>query len=231
MIVTDMPVETLVPYARNPRNNTAAIDAVKASIAEFGFRQPIVVDEKMVLIVGHTRLEAAKALGLKTVPVHVAEGLSPAQARAYRLMDNRSHENAQWDDELLRLEFGDLKLDGFDLDLTYRLVTVDTYGRITAGSNPTTLAGCGITDAQPLDATLTALAGLSTVADRLPYATGADTFALATFTAFGRSLLDGADAAAARTTLGLGSMATQAANNVSITGGTIDSVTLDGGTF
>ena len=118
MIVTDMPVETLVPYARNPRNNTAAIDAVKASIAEFGFRQPIVVDEKMVVIVGHTRLEAAKALGLKTVPVHVAEGLTPAQAKAYRLMDNRSHENAQWDDEMLRLEFGDLKLEGFDLDLT-----------------------------------------------------------------------------------------------------------------
>ena len=62
MIVTDMPVESLVPYARNPRNNTAAIDAVKASIAEFGFRQPIVVDEKLVVIVGHTRLEAAKAL-------------------------------------------------------------------------------------------------------------------------------------------------------------------------
>jgi DNA modification methylase len=118
MIVTDMPVETLVPYARNPRNNTAAIDAVKASIAEFGFRQPIVVDEKMVVIVGHTRLEAAKALGLKMVPVHVAEGLSPAQAKAYRIMDNRSHENAQWDDELLRLEFGDLKLDDFDLALT-----------------------------------------------------------------------------------------------------------------
>ena len=118
MNVTEMPVERLIPYARNPRNNTAAIDAVKASIAEFGFRQPIVVDEKMVVIVGHTRLEAAKALGLTTVPVHVAEGLTPAQARAYRLMDNRSHENAEWDDELLRLEFGDLKLDGFDLDLT-----------------------------------------------------------------------------------------------------------------
>jgi DNA modification methylase len=118
MIVTDMAVATLVPYARNPRNNTAAIDAVKASIAEFGFRQPIVVDEKMVVIVGHTRLEAAKQLGLKTVPVHVAEGLTPAQAKAYRLMDNRSHENAEWDDELLRLEFGDLKLDDFDLALT-----------------------------------------------------------------------------------------------------------------
>jgi len=118
MNVTEMPVERLIPYARNPRNNTGAIDAVKASITEFGFRQPIVVDEKMVVIVGHTRLEAAKALGLTTVPVHVAEGLTPAQARAYRLMDNRSHENAEWDDELLRLEFGDLKLDGFDLDLT-----------------------------------------------------------------------------------------------------------------
>jgi len=64
MLVTDVPVERLVPYARNPRNNAKAIDAVKASIAEFGFRQPIVVDEKMVVIVGHTRLEAAKALGL-----------------------------------------------------------------------------------------------------------------------------------------------------------------------
>ena len=118
MLVTDIPVERLVPYARNPRNNAKAIDAVKASIAEFGFRQPIVVDENMIVIVGHTRLEAAKALGLTMVPVHVAEGLTPAQARAYRLMDNRSHENAEWDDELLKLEFGDLKLDGFDLDLT-----------------------------------------------------------------------------------------------------------------
>jgi DNA modification methylase len=118
MNVTEMPVERLVPYARNPRNNTAAIDAVKASIAEFGFRQPIVVDEKMVVIVGHTRLAAAKALGLATVPVHIAEGLTPAQARAYRLMDNRSHENAEWDDDLLKLEFGDLKLDGYDLELT-----------------------------------------------------------------------------------------------------------------
>lgn len=104
---------------------------------------------------------------------------------------------------------------------TYRSVTVDTYGRVTAGSSPTTLSGYGITDAQPLDATLTALAGLSTVADRLPYATGADAFALATFTAFGRSLVDDADAAAGRTTLGLGTLATQAANSVSITGGKV----------
>ena len=114
---------------------------------------------------------------------------------------------------------------------TYRSVTVDTYGRVTGASNPTTLAGYGISDAQPLDATLTAFAGLSTVADRLPYATGVDTFALAAFTAFGRSLVDDADAASARTTLGLGTLATQAASSVAITGGTIDGVTLDGGTF
>ncbi|WP_395660827.1 hypothetical protein [Aestuariivirga sp.] len=114
---------------------------------------------------------------------------------------------------------------------TYRSVTVDTYGRVTGGTNPTTLSGYGITDAQSLDATLTALAGLATAADRLPYATGIDTFALATFTAFGRSLVDDADAATGRATLGLGTMATQAANNVSITGGTLDGVTIDGGTF
>jgi hypothetical protein len=114
---------------------------------------------------------------------------------------------------------------------TYRSVTVDTYGRVTAGTNPTTLSGYGITDAQPLDATLTAFAALATVADRLPYSTGVDTFALATFTAFGRSLVDDADATACRTTLGLGTMATQAASAVAITGGTIDNVTLDGGTF
>jgi phage-related tail fiber protein len=114
---------------------------------------------------------------------------------------------------------------------TYRSVTTDAYGRVTAGTNPTTLAGYGITDAQPLDATLTALAGVSTVADRLIYATDVDTFAVTAFTAFGRSLVDDADAAAGRTTLGLGTIATQDANNVSITGGTIDNITIDGGTF
>ena len=114
---------------------------------------------------------------------------------------------------------------------TYRSVSVDTYGRVTAGSNPTTLAGYGITDAQGLDATLTALAGLATGADQVIYSTGADAFAMATLTAFARSFLDDADAATARSTLGLGTIATQNANNVTITGGAIDGVTIDGGTF
>lgn len=114
---------------------------------------------------------------------------------------------------------------------TYKSVTVDAKGRVTAGTNPTTLSGYGITDAQPLDATLTALAGVTTAANTLIYATGADTFSTTSLTAFGRSLLDGADAAAGRTTLGLGSMATQNANAVAITGGTIDGITFDMGTF
>ncbi len=114
---------------------------------------------------------------------------------------------------------------------TYRSVTTDAYGRVTAGTNPTTLAGYGITDAQPLDATLTALAGVTTAANQLVYATGADAFTTTSFTVFGRSLVDDADATAARTTLGLGSMATQDASNVNITGGAIDNITFDGGTF
>ena len=114
---------------------------------------------------------------------------------------------------------------------TYRSVTVDVYGRVTAGSNPTTLAGYGITDAQGVDATLTALAGLATSADKYIYATASDTFTTGTITSFGRSLVDDADASTARSTLGLGTMATQAASAVAITGGTIDGITLDGGTF
>jgi phage-related tail fiber protein len=114
---------------------------------------------------------------------------------------------------------------------TYTSLTVDSYGRVTGGTSPTTLAGYGITDAQPLDATLTALAGVSTSANQLIYATGADTFTTTSFTSFGRSLVDDTDAAAGRTTLGLGTISTQDASNVAITGGTIDGVTLDGGTF
>jgi phage-related tail fiber protein len=114
---------------------------------------------------------------------------------------------------------------------SYRAVTVDAYGRVTAGSNPTTLAGYGISDGQPLDATLTALAGITTGANQLIYATGADAFSTTALTAFGRSLLADADAAAARTSLGLGSLATQSANNVAISGGVISGITIDGGTF
>src|SRR4030095_3281187 len=105
MLIASWPVDRLVPYARNARRiPPAAVDKVAASIKEFGWRQPIVVDREGVIIVGHTPLLAAQKLGLKQVPIHLATGLTPAQVKAYRLMDNRSHEEAAWDMDLLPLE-------------------------------------------------------------------------------------------------------------------------------
>ncbi len=120
--VSAWPIHKVIPFARNARKiPAAAVAKVAASIKEFGWRQPIVVDREGVIICGHTRLLAARKLSLDQVPVHVAENLSPAQVRAYRLMDNRSHEEAEWDMELLAPELEelrsldmDLKLSGFD---------------------------------------------------------------------------------------------------------------------
>ena len=111
-------IERLVPYARNPRKNDGAVDKVAASIKEFGFRQPIVVDIEGVIIAGHTRYKAAQRLGLSEVPVHVADGLTPAQVKAYRIADNKVGELAVWDDELLALEIEDLRLEDYPVDLT-----------------------------------------------------------------------------------------------------------------
>ena len=83
----------VIPYARNARKiPDKAVNKVAASIKEFGWRQPIVVDRESVIIVGHARLLAAQKLGLTQVPVHVADNLTPAQVKAYRIMDNRSHQ-------------------------------------------------------------------------------------------------------------------------------------------
>ncbi len=118
MDVIELPLGQIIPYARNPRQNEKAIATVAASIAEFGWRQPIVVDENMVILAGHTRLAAAQQLGLKSAPVHVAKGLSETQAQAFRIMDNRSAENADWMEDLLRLELSDLLDADYDLELT-----------------------------------------------------------------------------------------------------------------
>ncbi|HAW75164.1 MAG TPA: hypothetical protein DCW74_05425 [Alteromonas australica] len=119
---------------------------------------------------------------------------------------------------------------------TYNGLTVDAYGRATAFSSPTTLAGYSIADGQPLDPTLTALSAVATSADEVIYATGSDAFATTSFTSFARTLVDDVNASGARTTLGLGSISTQDSSSVSITGGsidgvTVDNVTIDGGTF
>src|SRR5438270_9994496 len=118
MTITMWSLDRIIPYARNARQiPPAAVDKVAASIQEFGWRQPIVVDVNGIIICGHTRLLAAQKLGLREAPVHVAENLTPAQVRAYRLLDNRSHEETTWDFDLLGLELLDLQV-GVDLDLT-----------------------------------------------------------------------------------------------------------------
>lgn len=129
--VEDWPISRPQPYPNNPRQNAAAVAKVAASLKAVGFRQPIVVDEQDVIIVGHTRLLAAQSLGWATVPVHVARGLTPAQVRAYRLADNRSGEEATWDEarlaaELGALDAGLLDATGFDADELARFLTTFT---------------------------------------------------------------------------------------------------------
>ena len=94
-------ISDIKPYPQNPRVNDDAVDAVAASIREFGFRQPIVVDTEGVIIVGRTRWKAAQKLGLEKVPVHVAKDLTPVQIKAYRIADNQTNTLAGWDLELL----------------------------------------------------------------------------------------------------------------------------------
>lgn len=118
MKIREVPIDHVKPYQRNPRDNAAGVAKVAASLREFGWRQPIVVDADMVIIAGHTRLLAARQLGLDVVPIHVAENLSPTQVKQYRLMDNRSHEDSTWERALLALELEDLRVDGADLVLT-----------------------------------------------------------------------------------------------------------------
>ena len=115
--------DKLTPYANNPRNNDAAVDAVAASIKSFGFRVPCVVDRDNVIVTGHTRLKAAIRLGMKKIPCIRADDLTPEQIKAFRLADNKVGEIATWNDELLDIELGEIDLDmsafGFDLgDMT-----------------------------------------------------------------------------------------------------------------
>ena len=110
-------IDDVKPYEGNPRVNDAAVDAVAASLREFGFRQPVVTDEAGVIIVGHTRWKAAKKLKLAKVPVHVAKDLSPEQIKAYRIADNQTASIAEWNYELLPIELKDLQDAEFDLDL------------------------------------------------------------------------------------------------------------------
>jgi len=125
------PLADVTPYDRNPRKNDEAVDAVAASITEFGFRVPIVVDPEGVIVCGHTRYKAAEKLGLEKVPVHVATDLTPEQVRAYRIADNKTGELAAWDMDLLPIELGELQQAGIDWSLLG--FDTDELARLLAG--------------------------------------------------------------------------------------------------
>lgn len=112
------PIERLIDYARNPRKNDHAVDRMAAAIVEFGFRIPVVARSTGEVVDGHLRLKAARKLGLKTVPVVLADELSDVQIKAFRLIANRSVSWAEWDEELLSLELAELSEAGYDLALT-----------------------------------------------------------------------------------------------------------------
>jgi DNA modification methylase len=112
------PIERLIEYARNPRKNDHAVDKIAGAIKEFGFRIPVVAKSDGLVVDGHLRLKAAKKLGLTEVPVILADDMTEAQIKAFRISVNRMAEFADWDNELLALEFSELTDMGFDLDMT-----------------------------------------------------------------------------------------------------------------
>ena len=114
MEIQEIEIDKIIPYINNPRKNLN-VDKVASSIKEFGFQQPIVVDKSNTIIVGHTRFEAAKKLGITKVPVQIAD-LSDTQAKAYRIADNRLNQDASWDTKLLNIEFNDLLSKDYNLD-------------------------------------------------------------------------------------------------------------------
>lgn len=114
MEIINRKVKELIPYEKNPRKNDEAVKYVVNSITQFGFRQPIIIDKDNVIVCGHTRLLAAKEMGYKEVPCIMADDLTPEQIKAYRLADNKTAEQAEWDIELLNTELLDLEAN-FDM--------------------------------------------------------------------------------------------------------------------
>lgn len=118
MQIEQIPTEKLIPYARNAKAHPdAQIAQIAASIKEFGWLVPCVVDADNVLVCGHGRVLGAQKLGMAEVPCVRASHLTPNQLKAFRLTDNQLTMNSGWDDDLLKLEIGDLDLEGFDLDM------------------------------------------------------------------------------------------------------------------
>lgn len=109
MDIVELPIEDIKPYKNNPRDNTKAVDKVVESIRAYGWQQPIVVDKNNVIIVGHTRYQAAKKMSLKKVPVKVAKNLTEEQVKGYRISDNKTSDYSIWDNKKLLKELEELE--------------------------------------------------------------------------------------------------------------------------
>jgi len=133
--IEQWPTAKLLPYARNARTHSDdQVAQIAASIAEFGFTNPILAGSDGIIVAGHGRLAAAQKLGLEIVPVVVLDHLTPTQRRALVIADNRIAENAGWDDAMLRIELEALQLEGFDLDITG--FDADALAELIAGDEP-----------------------------------------------------------------------------------------------
>lgn len=142
-------IDDLIPYARNSRTHSEAqVAQVAASIREFGFTNPVLIDADGGIIAGHGRVLAARKLGLKTVPAIRIDYMTEAQKRAYVIADNKLALNAGWDDELLALELGDLKDEGFDLSLTG--FSDDELARLVIDAEETGMPDLASGDREPL---------------------------------------------------------------------------------
>lgn len=108
MNIIEKKIDELIPYENNPRNNDSAVDYVKNSIEEFGFKVPVVIDKNNIIVAGHTRIKAAKKLNLLTVPCIIADDLTEDQIKAFRIADNKTAELAGWKTKLLDSELQDL---------------------------------------------------------------------------------------------------------------------------
>lgn len=120
MTIKYFKIDDILPYENNPRHNEGAIEAVAQSIKEFGFKNPIIVDKEMVIVAGHTRLKAARRLGLDKVPVIVADDLTPEQVKAFRLADNKTAELAEWDFLKLEEELANIEMDMTQFDFNMK---------------------------------------------------------------------------------------------------------------
>lgn len=148
--LTMIPVDALVPYANNAKRHSAAqISQIRASLREFGFVAPVLIDEDCNILAGHGRVEAARAEGMPTVPCVVASGLTEAQRKAYILADNRLTETGEWDSAMLEIELKGLADMGFDTKLTGFEVSTDSAGSVYVNDYTRSAPGQGAPTSAP----------------------------------------------------------------------------------